>query len=378
MKSSPTPQGSPGRRDVFMALAAAIVATGVLQALRLSWTADDAHLSFRYAEQLVRGHGLVFNPGERVEGYTNFLWTLWSAVGLRCGVGPERWADSWSIACYAGTLALMAGLSWRDRDPRTLAVPIAACLYALHHDAASFATSGLETAAFCFLALAGYVLLTSASIGLARSVAAGAVLALCTLTRPDGAVFALLGFAYLCFDIRRHPRAPRAYLVTLVILLAPYLAWKWRFYGDLLPNTFYAKSGYASWYSQGGTYLLLYLRRYWVLVLGPLVALPIPVPRAAGSGAEFAGRLRGSRNGAGAGVRVRVRVLDRARRGRLHVRAHATARHPLPADRPRARCRATHSRPRPRPGRRGGRIGGRRARDPEPAPRAPAPARHRR
>lgn len=34
---------------------------------------EDAFISFRYARNLVDGHGLVFNPGERVEGYTNFL-----------------------------------------------------------------------------------------------------------------------------------------------------------------------------------------------------------------------------------------------------------------------------------------------------------------
>src|SRR5690242_17979411 len=36
----------------------------------------DAFISMRYARNLALGHGPVFNPGERVEGYTNFLWTL--------------------------------------------------------------------------------------------------------------------------------------------------------------------------------------------------------------------------------------------------------------------------------------------------------------
>jgi arabinofuranosyltransferase len=33
---------------------------------------DDSFISFRYAQNLAWGHGLVFNPGEQVEGYTNF------------------------------------------------------------------------------------------------------------------------------------------------------------------------------------------------------------------------------------------------------------------------------------------------------------------
>ena len=51
--------------------------------LLLAWLAsvawfltDDAFISFRYTRNLIEGHGLVFNPGERVEGYTNFLWIL--------------------------------------------------------------------------------------------------------------------------------------------------------------------------------------------------------------------------------------------------------------------------------------------------------------
>ena len=42
----------------------------------LEFIKDDAYISFRYAHNLVTGHGLVFNTGERLEGFTNFLWVL--------------------------------------------------------------------------------------------------------------------------------------------------------------------------------------------------------------------------------------------------------------------------------------------------------------
>ncbi len=57
-----------GRR---VALGAAIAALTAL-AWRNRFVQDDAFISFRYARHLVEGHGLVWNPGERVEGYTNF------------------------------------------------------------------------------------------------------------------------------------------------------------------------------------------------------------------------------------------------------------------------------------------------------------------
>lgn len=50
---------------------------------------DDAYISFRYAQNAILGHGLVFNPGERVEGFTNFLWTalMVPLEGARVDVG---------------------------------------------------------------------------------------------------------------------------------------------------------------------------------------------------------------------------------------------------------------------------------------------------
>ncbi len=40
------------------------VAYGLFRAVSLAWVCDDAFISFRYARNLVEGHGLVFNVGE--------------------------------------------------------------------------------------------------------------------------------------------------------------------------------------------------------------------------------------------------------------------------------------------------------------------------
>ena len=43
---------------------------------------DDAYITLRYARNLFEGHGLVFNIGERVEGFSNFTWlSVLAAVG---------------------------------------------------------------------------------------------------------------------------------------------------------------------------------------------------------------------------------------------------------------------------------------------------------
>ena len=51
-------------------------------------TQDDAFISFRYAANLIGGDGLVYNAGEPVEGYTNFLWTVLLAGAMAIGLNP--------------------------------------------------------------------------------------------------------------------------------------------------------------------------------------------------------------------------------------------------------------------------------------------------
>src|SRR5689334_20098800 len=42
---------------------------------------DDAMVSLRYAWNLAHGAGLVWNPGERVEGITSLSWSLYMSLG---------------------------------------------------------------------------------------------------------------------------------------------------------------------------------------------------------------------------------------------------------------------------------------------------------
>jgi len=72
---------------------------------------DDAFISFRYARNLAEGHGLVWNVGEAVEGYTNFLWVLLMAAGMRAGIEPEMLSVALGVASGVAVLALVL---WRN------------------------------------------------------------------------------------------------------------------------------------------------------------------------------------------------------------------------------------------------------------------------
>ena len=287
-------------RVLFATCAVAAVVTGVALAAARYWMCDDAFISFRYADHLVRGHGLVFNLGERVEGFTNLAWTLWTALGLALGVAAETWAGVSGILCFAATLALLGHRGWAiaraiPRGALPLArgaavawpLPAAALLGAVHREWTIFATGGLETSAFTLLGFAGYLLVCPAGgledpprAGARRLLAAGLVLALASLTRPDGVLFGVVCGAWLLAG--RDLRGARVFAVGFAALWLPATLWRIAYYGDVFPNTYYAKSASIAWWSQGAYYAGIYFARYWPLLLAlPCAALVRP-RRAAG------------------------------------------------------------------------------------------------
>jgi hypothetical protein len=98
------------RAQVALCTGALVVAFGAHLALYGGTIVDDAFIMFRYARNLTDGLGLVFNPGERVEGISSLLWTLWIAAGLKLGLSPEGFAAG--SGAFLG-LAAMAYVGWR-------------------------------------------------------------------------------------------------------------------------------------------------------------------------------------------------------------------------------------------------------------------------
>ncbi|HEU4723768.1 MAG TPA: hypothetical protein VFU59_00580, partial [Candidatus Eisenbacteria bacterium] len=269
-------RGAPPRAAslAFLAAAAAAILYALVTAFRQRWVSDDAFISFRYAENLVRGLGLVYNPGERVEGYSNFTWTLWSALGMRLGVEPEKWSSAGGIACYVAALALLAWNAWtyrRESSGLAAWIPLAAILGALHPDWQLFATGGLETSLFALEITALYLLLARGDAGPARAAAAGLLLGLAAMTRPDGPIFVPVVGLFLLLTGRRRLRALLALGAAFLLVWTPYTLWRVGYYGDYFPNTYYAKSAAIPWYSQGAFYVSLYFARYWPLLLAPVL-----------------------------------------------------------------------------------------------------------
>jgi arabinofuranosyltransferase len=274
------------RRTWFWSLAAAAALFAAAWAWVLRWTCDDAYISFRYAQHLVEGHGLVFNldPAEPpVEGYSNFAWTMWLALGMALGCtgdAVETWSIVWGVLCHAGTVGLLALVAWRVSGARAV-VPVAAIGYALHHHGASLAPAGLETALFTLLTVAMAVGTISVS-GARQGLILGGLGVLAALTRPDGVVPAAVTGAFLLHDALRLRawRTLLAFALPFAVAFVPFLLWRHSYYGQWVPNTYFAKSGGEADWERGFVYLREYVKVYWPL----LPALVLLLASLAGTG----------------------------------------------------------------------------------------------
>lgn len=255
---------------------ATILGLCLVHQLMFATLAEDAFISFRYAMNLAIGNGPVFNPGERVEGYSNFLWVLLIALPHALFTTDiVLVARILGIACTLGCVALAYLLAIRITG-RGAAGVLAATLTAASSSLAAYGPSGLETPLFALLVLATLVALLAG-----WTFSAGLLVALATMTRPDGVVIAvLLGLwliiQLLCGRVRWH--APILYVAGALVLAAPWTLWRLDYYGYLMPNALAAKSGvpFDELLDQGWLYLTGFRDAAWaLLVLIPLAMLAL-------------------------------------------------------------------------------------------------------
>lgn len=196
---------------------------------------DDAFITFRYARNLVEGHGLVFNPGELVYGTTTPLYACFIAAGMLTGIAPWHWV--FATDCIFTVVILWRLLEiFRAADSEEW-FPLLAALLVVGTPL-TMAVPGMETQ--CFMAA-----MFSALSALARGGApwkSTSWASLAAMIRPEGLIVLLV---VLVFATARAPSrgdwklARRAMLPVIV-----YLIWQGTlaaYYGDVVPHSLRAK-----------------------------------------------------------------------------------------------------------------------------------------
>lgn len=247
----------------------AVLIIFVIHCLSLNFTQDDAFISYRYAQNLIEGKGLVFNEGERVEGYTNFLWIILLSFFAGLGLDMIVLSKILGIAFGCATLVLLHQISrpfFSERDwllalgPSVLLTASSAFPY--------WSVSGLESAFFVAM-----VLLSVYSY-LRDSPVWPMWCALTVLVRPEGALIFGLLFGHAVISRKARLVESSLRLGLFALLLLPFAIFKVLYYGNVLPNPFYAKTGLSLDYVRSGLeYSWLFLRHYGLW--GLLYVLPV-------------------------------------------------------------------------------------------------------
>ena len=246
-----------------------VFALMVLHALSFNVAADDAYITFRYAHNFARGNGLVYNPGEVVEGYTSPLWTVGLGLLEAVGLSLPRVAVALSLVFALAMMLATYEIALRLNLKRPL-VPL--LFLAASSVLAYWSTAGMETTLFTWLVLVAALLTLKV-----KPEVAGLSWAFVYLVRPDGALFFGVSAVLVASSeesFRDKARRVARFAVPFVVIVTAHLIWRLSIYGYPLPNTFYAKVGGAAW-ERGVSYVLDFLQFYGIV----LITLPLALLR---------------------------------------------------------------------------------------------------
>jgi arabinofuranosyltransferase len=295
----PDPAAAPSRRgrDVRRLLKALVLASCLFGATavvvasgRAAWQGqftiggkpfsilfDDAMISMRYAHNLANGDGLVWNPGERVQGFTNLGWVLLMAVPHRLGVPLERASlavQLFNVALHLAMILFVLTAPWRRG--RWIAGAVASLLVASDGSIVTWGLAGLETTCQSLLVTAALLpLLGDAPESDALSPAWAA---LATIVRPDALLVYVVVLAISLVRSYRSERENRSRRLLLaaasVAAVMALFVFQRAYYGEWLPNTYSLKATLgAAELTRGLSYARLFAFDEFFGV--PLLAAPI-------------------------------------------------------------------------------------------------------
>lgn len=198
----------------------------------MDYAFEDAYITFRYASNLARGHGFVFNPGEWVLGTSTPLWTLLLATLGWLGFDIPT-AATWIYSLSASVAGGLGALLLRRCGHANAGVLFG--LAAAWGLGSGSMYCGMETALYLALIL-GSLLAAERQ----RVVATGVLLGLTCLTRYDGGVVAMAVGFHLWW-VRGRPPWREAMIASMLVV--PWLLFALWTFGSVLPNTLGAKAG---------------------------------------------------------------------------------------------------------------------------------------
>lgn len=255
-----------------LALTALFANSLVVDGTRYFWLDDDQMISMRYARNLADGHGLVWNPGERVEGYTNLLWIV-----VMAGVHLLPLDDAHTslvvrllnLGLLVGSLLFAERILRRFRPAPGLALPALLLPLALCYDMQFWAFHGFETTLLMLVFLWVIDRILEDSAAGSRRWTTYLLLGLLPLIRSDAHHLWMVA-AILAFVTATERGRTLRWLGLAALPAVAHLLLRRGYYGEWLPNTYYLKvAGHdlARRLELGLDYLAYFATFYWMALL---------------------------------------------------------------------------------------------------------------
>jgi arabinofuranosyltransferase len=270
---------------------AILIVVLTLLAIKNAFVQDDAFISFRYADNLAQHGNFSWNANDtaKLEGYTNFLWTIIISACIKSGFDPVQSSMIIGILFGIGTLIATYRVGLIVLGDFRYAM-LTVLLLGTNYTFSGYMTGGLETQMQTFL-LTMVAFFSFKSMQKREAIVPDLLLlsffsALAILTRLDSILIIgllILPMLYFRMNHMTENKTEQTFVsvlwITLPVFLIvfPWLYWKYQYYGDLLPNSFYLKGQVLSFevIKNGIYYLFTFLSSYYLIVFVVLFALQI-------------------------------------------------------------------------------------------------------
>ena len=222
---------------IFVVILTSIFSTIIF----FQYTVDDAYITFRHSYNLVENGILSWNiDGPKEEVFTNPLYVLLGTFGIKLGVKPELPIKILSLGLFYFWLYRALKICNPSTKIKKICV---ASLFLLCIQSYMHIFAGLETLLYSFLV---FEFLLCEEFGSLKDLSISCLLILC---RPEGAIFLMISFLRFIIKLK-NKNSPKYNLnnirniISLIIIICTIFIFSYKFlyFGDFFPNSFYAKT----------------------------------------------------------------------------------------------------------------------------------------
>lgn len=238
------------------------------------WTLEDAYIMLRYAVNIANGYGIVYNPGGTpVWGCTSLLTTLVLAGSISIGIPPLTASYVLGITLGVSLFLVVYVIERRILGISNYAAIASLLVLAVSH-IVSLSLMGYDAPLFAFtiailFGISVKILQDSQDMDIGKYHLFLVIIAiLVSITRPEGAIVAIITFAFIIW-FRRNGSRLTLFLATVLpygVVMGAFYLWATLYFGAPLPNPFYIKTGLVPIYPLSILYTALFFLLYFGMV----------------------------------------------------------------------------------------------------------------